>query len=746
MNQWRVPGYSEVEVLGTGGFGRVVLAKHEATGQLVAIKYLLAEFLGDPGIVANFRREALLLHGVRSPHVAQVHDFVERPEGAALVMEAVPGVSLRVLLAAEKKLAPESALAILKGSLLGLAAAHAVGVVHRDYKPGNVLVSQAGESKLVDFGLATLDGQAGLAAGSPSYMAPEQWSGLPGLPATDVYAATCVFFQCITGHKPFDAGTTEELRALHQAAPVPLGAVPEPVRPLVARGMAKDPAQRPPTADAFVAELEATARAVYGPDWESRGWKRLAAPVAALTALTPLALLATAGTAAAPVAAVASAPAGAGIAAATIGKVVVGVLVTALVAVGGFLVYQQFDDDPPRQAALSVDLTSTTGRDPALPITYDLQYPRVSGHADPAAEQRINAALRAPVDERLDSVRRALADPEAVARVRSQGETIGVRTTATIMLRTETLLSVRYDHALDSDYLSHSSWRFPEGLNVDLGSGRVLGPADIFRGDVLTASGMAALTERLVTHSARGFCHLAEVGGPGPLASIDSAETAAGGDHVPVADVVFTPAGMDFLVRYADLGCTEADGQETITLPYQEIEDLLSPSMLTMLGRPASSSSAAPSSAASSSAALDGKVYTNARFGFSLQVPEDYQRRPYAPSGGDGMEFTDSPLGATMTVWGENNTAGLSTADALAAAIRAVQAQGGQVTAQRVEGEQYTISGYTGDRIFYERGFVGRGSRATLHWDYPRVNKEELDAAVSRTVKTLEPGDLSRPH
>lgn len=180
MSDWRVPGFTEVDVLGVGGFGRVVLAKHQESGRMVAIKYLLAEYLADPDIAAGFRREAWLLSGVRSPHVVQLFDFVETPQGAALVMEAVPGVSLRALLAAENVLAPESALAILKGSLLGLADAHAAGVVHRDYKPGNVLVSREGQSKLVDFGLATLDGRNGLTAGSPSYMAPEQWAGQPG--------------------------------------------------------------------------------------------------------------------------------------------------------------------------------------------------------------------------------------------------------------------------------------------------------------------------------------------------------------------------------------------------------------------------------------------------------------------------------------------------------------------------------------------------------------------------------------
>ncbi|MGI6876424.1 serine/threonine-protein kinase [Amycolatopsis sp. 3B14] len=737
--RWRVPGYSEVEVLGAGGFGQVVLAKHEASGQLVAIKYLHSEFLSDPGILDGFRREAHLLHGVRSPHVARLHEFVERPEGAALVMEAVPGVSLRVLLAAEKTLAPESALAILKGSLLGLAAAHAAGVVHRDYKPGNVLVSQAGESKLVDFGLATLDGQAGLAAGSPAYMAPEQWAGLPGMPATDVYAATCVFFQCITGHRPFEADTTERLRALHQSAPVPLAAVPEPLRALIARGMAKDPGQRPVTADAFVAELEATARAAYGADWESRGWKRLAAPVAALTALTPLALLATAGTAAAPLAA--AAPAGAGIAATSVGKVVIGVLVTAVLAVGGFLVYQQFDDPPP--PVLSVAIETTAGTDTALPITYDLQYPRVTGHADPAVEERINAALRAPVDERLRSVREQLSDPDIAADVRGRGETVGVRTTAVIALRTDRLMSVRFDHALDSDFLSHASWRFPESVTVDLTTGRVLGPRDVFRDDVLTARGMATLTERLTAHSEHGFCRRVGVSGAGAPASIDTADTPGGGDHVPAADVVFTNAGVDFLVLYYDLGCDTASGQETITIPYAEITDLLRPELPAMLGRGAG---VPPSSAPSTPPADDG-AYTNARFGFTALVPEGYQRQPYSPPGGDGMEFTDPALGATMTVWGANNPGGRSTADVLAETAGGIRAEGGQVTVQRVEGELYTISGYRGDgRIFYERGFVGPGSTATLRWVYPRGNKDALDGPVSRTVKTFRAGDLSRPH
>ncbi|MFE7775058.1 protein kinase [Streptomyces sp. NPDC057445] len=298
MNAWSVPGYSETRELGAGGSGRVVLAVHEATGIPVAVKYLSERMRRDEAFVREFRSEARLLGGLDTPHVVRLYEYVEAPDGAAIVMELVDGVALRALLAREGRTGPEPALVVLKGSLLGLAAAHRAGVVHRDYKPENVLVAADGSSKLVDFGIAAGRGTRPGVAGTPAYMAPEQWSGEPASPAADVYAATATFFECVTGRKPYAGENFAELALQHTSAPVPEEDVPGPVLPLVRRGLAKSPQERPANAEAFVAELEEVAYAAYGPDWEERGQRKLAALAALLPLLFPSAGAPPAGTAA----------------------------------------------------------------------------------------------------------------------------------------------------------------------------------------------------------------------------------------------------------------------------------------------------------------------------------------------------------------------------------------------------------------------------------------------------------------
>ncbi|WP_406053516.1 protein kinase [Streptomyces sp. NBC_01077] len=284
---WEVPGYRTLRELGTGASGRVVQAVHQTTSEAVAIKYLSPELRSSPDFVESFRAEARLLASLDSEHIVRLYGYSEARTGAAIVMELVQGVSLRILLREQGATTPESALAILKGSLLGLGAAHSAGVVHRDYKPANVLVTAQGASKLADFGIAVRSGAATQAVGTPAYMAPEQWRAEPVTPSADIYAATATFFECLAGEQPFAGSTLAELALAHSTAPVPVAQVPDALRPLITWGMAKAPADRPADASSFLDELERTAGAAYGSDWEKRGKGTLAAAVALLPLLIP---------------------------------------------------------------------------------------------------------------------------------------------------------------------------------------------------------------------------------------------------------------------------------------------------------------------------------------------------------------------------------------------------------------------------------------------------------------------------
>ena len=286
MAEWSVPGYAVLKTLGSGGFGEVTLARHDVTGTLVAIKYLHQALLFDPGFAGMFRGEAAVLASLDNPNIVRLYEYVESSSGAAIVMELVNGVSLRDILARQGGTSAEAALVVLQGSLLGLAAAHRHDVVHRDYKPENVLVSGDGVSKLTDFGIAARTGDRPFPAGTLHYVAPEQMAGALASPAGDVYSATATFYECLTGRPPF-TGDSGQLLRKHSFEPVPLDPVPEPLRPLVAAGMAKDPGDRPADAAGFVTGLQAVAAGAYGRDWADRGRSHLGEAALLLAALWP---------------------------------------------------------------------------------------------------------------------------------------------------------------------------------------------------------------------------------------------------------------------------------------------------------------------------------------------------------------------------------------------------------------------------------------------------------------------------
>jgi Protein kinase domain len=612
MSGWQVAGFTELRELGSGAQGRVVLARHDGSGLIVAVKYMYG--VQGPQL-ADFRNEARMLRHVASPFVARLYDFVEEPgAGAAILMEAVDGVPLRDLLSEVGALAPEAALSVLKGSLLGLTAAHHAGVVHRDYKPANVVVEGGRSSKLIDFGIAVATG-AGSRSGTPAYMAPEQWRGDPVTPATDVYAATCVFVECVTGAKPYGG---QDLAAAHLSAPIPAQAVPEPLRALVEHGMAKRAQDRPESADAFVAELERVAAAGYGTDWESRGWRVLAGVTAALASLSPLAGLLGAGHAvfaagsaagsavgsaagSAAGSAVGSAVGGgvagsvpghaAGVASRVTGKSLLAkataskaALAVAAVTAAGAVAAAVYVGASARPAAVPVGFavepipvrTVPLGHGGALRVTGE--YVQVTGLPTKRLTGQVNAALRGPVDQRLAS------DQPTLAQF-GRAETYTAVDKATIVLRGPRLLSVRYDTDVHGNL--GSGWNRVRTVTVDLTTGGVVPIHDLFAPATVTTAGLATLTQRIDPYLTGGsIC-----GGDGNPGSKVLAP-----HHLDdfSAQIALGPHALQLFLDGPLLGFSEACGQQESDIPYSALTDLLSPRVLSLIRATGSPGAASP--------------------------------------------------------------------------------------------------------------------------------------------------------
>lgn len=275
-------------LLGRGGMGEVHRAYDTAHDRIVALKLLSEPFIADEAFRARFRRESQIVARLREPHVIPIHAYGEIDGRLYLDMRLVEGRDLKELLA-DGPLDPARAAGIVEQVAGALDAAHADGLVHRDVKPSNVLVTSADFVYLVDFGIArsmTAEGTSitgtGNVIGTLDYMAPERFGDAPITGLVDVYALACVFFECLTGRRPFLAEGAAAQMGAHLTAPPPS---PSQVRPglppaldaVVARGMAKDPADRYPTAAAFAEAVRAalTAPAPPIPTWQ----KTLPGPV-----------------------------------------------------------------------------------------------------------------------------------------------------------------------------------------------------------------------------------------------------------------------------------------------------------------------------------------------------------------------------------------------------------------------------------------------------------------------------------
>ncbi|WP_338757790.1 serine/threonine-protein kinase [Nocardia vulneris] len=241
-------------LIGRGGMGEVFEAYDTVKDRTVAVKVLAAKLNQDPVFRERFRRESHAAARLTEPHVIPIHDYGEIDGQLYIDMRLVDGENLRAVLRRDAPLAPERAVAVIRQIAAALDAAHADGLVHRDIKPDNILLTTDDFAYLVDFGIAqsstseslTADGSA---IGSFHYMAPERFTSRLVTPAVDSYALACVLYECLTGARPFPAETDGEIMRAHLFEPPPRPSmirrdVPAAFDEVIARGLAKNPNAR----------------------------------------------------------------------------------------------------------------------------------------------------------------------------------------------------------------------------------------------------------------------------------------------------------------------------------------------------------------------------------------------------------------------------------------------------------------------------------------------------------------------
>ncbi|HEX4058537.1 MAG TPA: serine/threonine-protein kinase [Galbitalea sp.] len=238
-----------------GGMGEVWQATDLVIGRTVAIKILKDEYLGDPGFLERFRAEARHAALVNHEGIANVFDYGEEDGSAFLVMELVPGEALSTILERERVLATDRALDIVAQTANALHAAHSAGLVHRDIKPGNLLITPDGRVKITDFGIARIADQVPLTAtgqvmGTVQYLSPEQASGHAASPTTDIYSLGIVAYEALAGRRPFtgESQVAIAMAQINETPPELPATIAEPVRNLVYSSIAKSPADRPASA------------------------------------------------------------------------------------------------------------------------------------------------------------------------------------------------------------------------------------------------------------------------------------------------------------------------------------------------------------------------------------------------------------------------------------------------------------------------------------------------------------------
>jgi eukaryotic-like serine/threonine-protein kinase len=257
--------YKIVSRLGSGGMADVFLAEDEQLGRKVALKLLYQRFAEDPGFVERFRREAQAAAGLQHPNVVSVYDRGSFDGTYYIAMEYLPGRSLKQLIRDEAPLDPVRAIDIAIQILKAARFAHRRGVIHRDLKPHNVIIDDADNAKVTDFGIARAGAsdmtETGSIMGTAQYLSPEQAQGHAVSAGSDLYSIAVVLYEMVTGRVPFDADSAVSIALKHvsEAPPPPTiinPSVPAELEQVVMWGLNKNPVDRPANADQFINALE----------------------------------------------------------------------------------------------------------------------------------------------------------------------------------------------------------------------------------------------------------------------------------------------------------------------------------------------------------------------------------------------------------------------------------------------------------------------------------------------------------
>ena len=343
-------------VVGRGATSIVYRASVAGTGDEVAVKVLDPALARVPGFQDQLEAESSVLSSLSGPHVVRGRGTGVIEGHRYLAMDYVEGSSLRAVEERAGRLRAPQALGLVAGALEGLGAAHAKGIVHGDVKPENILIDRAGTATVVDFGQVVSSGGA-TEGGTPPYMSPEAARGLPLDARSDLYSMGVVLYEALAGHRPFEATNDLALLRLQvEATPAPIDGVSAEMNALVGRALAKDPADRPQDAAAFLRELEAAAARDYGGDWKRRAAVAALVTVAVDAVVAPSpALAAGGGTGAAS----ATATGGGVVSSHPVAAGIVAVVLAAGLVVGG-VAFATRGGSAPTAATLPTTTTSTT--------------------------------------------------------------------------------------------------------------------------------------------------------------------------------------------------------------------------------------------------------------------------------------------------------------------------------------------------------------------------------------------------